>query len=104
MAQSHAVMGSVQQTLQQNVDEAVPLKRKKKDSGAPAGKNVVVLKSCDVTIGHNYVRMPNTIEMAQLKKKEKGQFVTNVQISSKMTQQDIRELLIRLFPYLGDQR
>lgn len=106
MAQSHAVMGSVQQTLQQNVDEAVPLKRKKKDSGAPAGKNVVVLKSSDVIIRNDSVFMPNTIEMAQLKKKEKDkkQFVTNVQISSKMTQQDIRELLIRLFPYLGDQR
>ena len=105
MAQSHAGGGSIQQTLQQNVDaEPVPLKRKKRDSGAPAGKSVVVLKSCDVTIGDNYVRMPNTIEMAQLKKKEKGQFLTNVQISSKMTQQDIKELLISLFPYLGDQR
>ena len=104
MAQSHAVGGSVQQTLQQNIDEPVPLKRKKKDSGAPAGKSVVVLKSCDVTIGDNYVLMPNTIEMAQLKKKEKGQFLTNVQISSKMTQKDVRELLISLFPYLRDQR
>ena len=105
MAQSHAVGGPVQQTLRQNVDaQPVPLKRKKKDSGAPAGKSVVVLKSCDVTIGDNYVRMPNTIEMARLKKKEKGQFLTNVQISSKMTQKDVRELLISLFPYLRDQR
>ena len=104
MAQSHVVAGSVQQTLQQNVDEPVPLKRKKKDSGAPAGKSVVVLKSCDVTIGDNYVLMPNTIEMARLKKKEKGQFLTNVQISSKMSQEDISELLITLFPCLGDQR
>ena len=105
MAQSHAVGCSVQQTLQHEpVDEPVPLKRKKKDSGAPAGKSVVVLKSCDVTIGDNYVRMPNTIEMARLKKKEKGQFLTNVQISSKMTQKDVRELLISLFSYLGDQR
>ena len=104
MAQSHAVAGSVQQTLQQNVNEPVPLKRKKKDPGAPAGKNVVVLKSSNVTIRNNSVFMPNTIEMARLKKKEKGQFLTNVQISSKMSQQDIRELLISLFPYLGDQR
>ena len=104
MAESHAVAGSVQQTLQQNVDEPVPLKRKKKDPGAPAGKNVVVLKSSNVTIRNNSVFMPNTIEMARLKKKEKGQFLTNVQISSKMSQQDIRELLISLFPYLGDQR
>ena len=104
MAQSLLVMGSVQQTLQQNVVEPVPLKRKKKDSGTPVGKNVVVLKSCNVTLRNNFVFMPNTIEMAQLKKKEKGQFLTNVQISSKMSQKDIRELLISLFPYLGDQR
>ena len=84
--------------------EPVPLKRKEKDSGAPAGKSVVVLKSSDVTIRNDSVFMPNTIEVAQLKKKEKGQFVTNVQISSKISQQDIRELLISLFPYLGDQR
>ena len=104
MAQSHAVGRSVQQTLQQNVDEPVPLKRKKKDPWAPVGKSVVVLKSSNVTIRNDSVFMPNTIEMAQLKKKEKGQFLTNVQISSKMTQQDIKELLISLFPYLGDQR
>ena len=104
MAQSPAIGGSVQQTLQQNVHEPVPLKRKKKDSGAPVGKSVVVLKSSNVTIRDDFVFMPNTIEMAQLKKKEKGQFLTNVQISSEMTQQDIRELLISLFPYLGDQR
>ena len=104
MAQSLVVTGSVQETLQQIVDEPVPLKRKKKDSGTPVGKNVVVLKSCNVTMTNNFVFMPNTIEMARLKKKEKGQFVANVQISSKMSQEDIRELLISLFPYLGDQR
>ena len=104
MLQTHVFMGSVQQTLQQNVDEPVPLKRKKKDSGTPVGKNVVVLKSCNVTIRNNFVFMPDATEMAQLKKKEMGQFVTNVQISTKMSQKDIRELLISLFPYLGDQR
>ena len=105
MAQSHAVGGSIQQTLQQNVDaEPVPLKRKKKDSRTPAEKSVVVLKSSDVTIRNDSVFMPNTIEMARLKKKEKGQFLTNVQISSKMSKQDIKGLLISLFPYLGDQR
>ena len=82
----------------------VPLKRKEKDSRAPAGKSVVFFKSSDVTIRNSSVFMPNTIEVAQLKKKEKGQFVRNVQISSKMSQQDTGELLISLFPYLGDQR
>ena len=105
MAQSHASGESIQQTSQQNVDaEPVPLKRKKKDSGALAEKSVVVLKSSNVTIRNDSVFMPNTIEMAQLKKKEKGQFLTNVQISSEMSKQDIKELLISLFPYLGDQR
>ena len=105
MAQSYAVGGSIQQTLQQNVDaEPVPLKRKKKDSRTPAEKSVVVLKSSDVAIRNDSVFMPNTIEMARLKKKEKGQFLRNVQISSKMSKQDIKGLLISLFPYLGDQR
>lgn len=101
---AHAIGGSVQQTLQENVDEPVPLKRKKKDSGASAEKNVVVLKRSDVTIKNGAVLMPNTIEIARLKKKENCQFARNVQISSKMPQQDIRELLISFFPYLGDQR
>ena len=103
-AQSLVVMGSVQQTVKQNVVEPLPLKRRKKGSGTPFGKSVVVLKSCNVTLRNNFVFMPNTIEMAQLKKKEKGQFLTNVQISSQMSQKDIRELLISSFPYLGDQR
>ena len=97
-------MGSVQQTLQQNVDEPVPLKRKKKDSGTPFTKTVVVLKSCNVFKRNNCVLMPNTLEMALLKRKEKGQCVTKVKISSQMSQEDIRELLISLFPYLGGQR
>ena len=104
MAQSHAVMGSAQKTLQQNVDEPVPLKRKRKYCEVPFEKNVMVLKSCNVTIRNNFVFMPITIEMARLKKKEKGQFVRNVQISSKMSPKDVRELLISLFPYLGHQR
>ena len=104
MAQSDAVAGSLQLTLRPNVDEPVPLKRKKRDSGAPAGKSVVVLKSSYVTVRNDSVFLPNTIEMAKLKKKEKRQFLTNVQITSKMSQQDVRELLISLFPYLEDQR
>ena len=104
MAQSHAVMRSVQQTLQQNVDEPVPLKPKRKYSEVPFEKNVMVLKSSNVNIRNNFVFMPDAIEMAQLIKKEKAQFVPNVLISTKMSQKDITELLISLFPYLGDQR
>jgi len=79
--------------------EPVALKRKEKDSGAPAGKCVD-----DITLRNNSVFMPNTIEMAQLEKKEKEQFVPNLQISANMSQKDTRELLISLVSYLGDQR
>ena len=84
--------------------EPVPLTRKEEDSGAPAGNIVVVFKGSDVTIRNNPVFMPNAIEMARLKKKEKGQFVTNMEMSSNMSLQDVRELLVSLFPNLGDQR
>ena len=59
--------------------------KQKKDRDAPIRKSVVVLKRSDVSIGSSgAVLMPNTIEMAQLKKPEKGQFKTG-QFSRKMT-------------------
>ena len=64
----------------------------------------MVLKSSDVTERDGTVFMPNTIEMAQLKKSEKGQFKTNVQISSKMTEMDIKRILLETFPYLKCKR
>ena len=44
--------------------------------------------------------MPNTIEMAQIKKNERGQFKTNVQLSSKMTETDVKRVLVDTFPFL----
>ena len=76
----------------------------KKEPGALTGKSVVVLKPCDVTIKDGTVFMPNMIEMAQLKKSEKGQFKTNVQFSSKMTETDIKRILAETFPFLECQR
>ena len=64
----------------------------------------MVLKPCDVVERDGTVFMPNTIEMAQLKKSEKGQFKTNVQISSKMTEMDIKRILVKTFPYLESKR
>lgn len=64
----------------------------------------MVLKSCDVAERKGRVRMPNTIEMAQIKKKERGQFKTNVQFSSKMTESDIKRILVETFPFLKCQR
>ena len=85
-------------------NDLVALKRAKKEPGALAGKSVVVLKPCDVKVERGIVFMPNTIEMAQLKKSEKGQFKTNVQISSKMTEMDIKGTLVKTFPYLKSKR
>ena len=81
-----------------------PVKRMKKEPGANTGKSVVVLKDSDVTTRNENVFMPNTIEMAQLKKPEKGQFKTNVPISSKMTEAEIKKMLVEIFPFLEHQR
>lgn len=102
MAQS-PVTGSVQQH-RQDTDETIPLKRPKKEPGAPTGKNVVVLKNNDVKEKDGIVFMPNTIEMAQLKKPQREQFKTNVQISSKMTERDIKQILEEAFPFLKNKR
>ena len=83
-------------------DSVALIKRAKKE--APTGKSVVVLKPCDVIVRNGTVFMPNTIEMAQLKKSEKGQFKTNVQISSKMTEMEIKRILVQTFPYLESKR
>ena len=107
MAHSPAMAGFSQQSFQgvffQNPDEAVPLKRQKEEPGAPTQKNVVVLKSSDVTAKDDVVFMPNTIEMAQLKKATNGQF-KSMQISSNMSEAEIEESLKRLFPSLKDKR
>ena len=67
-------------------------------------KNVVALKESDVTIRNGVVFMPNTIEMAQIKKPEKGQFKTKMRISSSMTEGDIEQVLVEAFPFLKGQR
>ena len=94
----------VQLTFKCSENNLVALKRAKKDPVALTGKSVVVLKPLDVVERDGTVFMPNTIEMAQLKKSEKGQFKTNVQISSKMTEMDIRRILVKTFPYLESKR
>lgn len=78
--------------------------KKRREPGALTGKNVVVLKPFDVVERHGTVFMPNTIEMAQIKKTVRGQFQTNVQFSSKMTETDIKRILVETFPFLECQR
>ncbi len=81
-------------------------KRYKGDPDAPKpGKSVVVLLDSDVTVGENgQVFMPNTIEMAKLKKKEKGQYVGKITFSSEMTKEDVLKQLHSNFPVLKDKR
>ena len=76
-------------------------KRIKNSSG---GKSVVVLKKGDVKIRNKIVYMPNTIEMAQLKKPGKGQFWRQVPIDSGMTAEQIEKLLKECFPCLEGKR
>ena len=90
----------VQLTFKCSENELVALKRAKKEPGDLTGKSVVVLKPCDVVERNGTVFMPNTIEMAQIKKKERGQFKTNVQFSSKMTETDVKRILVDTFPFL----
>ena len=78
--------------------------KQKKEPGGVTGKSVVVLKGSDVTTRNEIVFMPNTIEMAQLKKPEKRQFKTGVQFSKSMTEMDIERMLVEIFPFLEHQR
>ena len=64
----------------------------------------MVLKPCDVVERKGTVFLPNTIDMAQIKKTERGQFMTNVQFSSKMTESDTKKILVEKFPFLECQR
>ena len=66
-------------------------------------RSVVVLKTSDITVRGNDVFMPNTIEMAQIKKPEKGQF-KKVQITKEMTEGNVTEKLMETFPYLRNHR
>lgn len=65
-------------------------------------KNVMVLFSCDVRKRDSKVYMPNTIEMALLKRPERGQFKTNIEFTKTMTEEDVKEKLRRHFPKLGN--
>ena len=94
---------SSQPTFVDDSDKA-KVKRKKKDPSEPTGKNVVVLIRNDVTRSNGTVFMPNTIEMAQIKKPEKGQFKTGIQISRNMTEAHIERILEETFPFLGHLR
>ena len=85
-------------------NEPLLAKRMRKDPGATTRKNVVVLTRGNVGIRDGMVFMPNTIEMAILKKPDKGQFKTNIPFSSNMTKTDVKYILMENFPILRDKR
>ena len=85
-------------------NEPLLAKRMRKDPDAATGKSVVVLKRGDVEVKDGMVLMPNTIEMASLKKPDKGQFKTNIHFSSNMTETDVKSILMENFPILRDRR
>ena len=71
------------------------------DAPNPSGKSVVVLFDSDITEGENgQVFMPNTIKMAQIKKRGKGQYVGKINFTSEMTEKDVLEQLHLNFPIL----
>ena len=65
-------------------------------------KNVMVLFGCDVQKRDSKVYMPNTIEMALLKRPERGQFKKEIEFTKTMTEKDVKEKLRHHFPKLGN--
>ncbi|PFX14048.1 Nephrocystin-3 [Stylophora pistillata] len=84
-------------------DEPDPKRQKRDNLGSTTRKresnlkNVLVLTSHDVRKKDGKVYMPNTIEMAQLKKPERGQFKTKIKFPKTMTGKDVEEELRRQF-------
>ena len=66
--------------------------------------NVTVLLTSDVKKQNEQVFMPNTIEMAKIKKKEKGQYVSGIKFSSNMSEEEVKGRILSHFPNLKNQR
>lgn len=76
----------------------------KRHRGDPNTKSVVVLFDSDVKVRENgKVCMPNTIDMAQLKKPGKGQFA-KISFTPEMTEEDVHKKLCFNFPILSYKR
>ena len=81
-------------------------KRCRRDPNAPKPtKSVVVLLDSDVTVSENgQVLMPNTIEMAALKKNRDGKQYGKMAFTSEMTKEDVLSALYLNFPILRTKR
>ena len=76
------------------------------NNGSGKGKSVTVLLPSDVTVSEKTgeVFMPNTIEMAQIKKLRNGRFKTGIHFSSKMSEKDVEKTLQDEFNILKNHR
>ena len=89
-------------------DEADPNRQKRDNSGSIKRKresklkNVMVLLDDDVRKEDGKVYMLNSIEMAQLKKPERGQLKTKINFTETMTEKNVEEELRKHFPILRD--
>ena len=61
-------------------------------------KRVVLLKNSDCQRSGGRVYMPTTIDMAKIKKPNTGQYKTNVQFSTGMSEEMVRQKLQEAFP------
>ena len=81
-------------------------KRRRRDPNALHTKTVTVLLDSDVRVSENnpnVVLMPNTIEMAQLKRPERGR-CGKMNFTSQMTEMDVFSALHSKFPILRTKR
>ena len=87
-------------------DEPDPKRHKRDNLGSTTRKresnlkNVLVLTSRDVRKEDGKVFMPNTIEMAQLKKPKRGRFKTKIKLPKTMTVKNVEAELRDQFPVL----
>ncbi|XP_020617936.1 uncharacterized protein LOC110055858 isoform X7 [Orbicella faveolata] len=81
-------------------------KRCRRDPNAPKPtKSVVVFLDSDVTVTENgQVLMPNTIEMAALKKNRDGKQYSKMAFTSEMNKEDVLSALYLNFPILRTKR
>lgn len=76
-------------------------------SNSIKGQNVTVLLPGDVTIGEtpDEVFIPDAKGRAALRKREKPrQFITGIEFSSTMTEEDVEKILCEKFPFLRNKR
>ena len=89
-------------------DESDPERHMGDNSGSTACnresnlKNVLVLLGCDVHKNDGKVYMPNTKEMARLRRPERGQFKTGIKFNWTLTEEDVLEELRHHFPILSN--